>query len=56
MPDYEIRLYHADGSLALVHMSHQETDEEAHDYAKRLLTDLSRYELRRGGKPVDDGR
>ena len=56
MPDYEIRLYHADGSLALVHMSHQETDDEAHDYAKRLLTDVSRYELRRCGKPVDDGR
>lgn len=53
MPDYEIRLYHADGSLALVHMSHQESDEQAHDYAKRLLSDLSRYEIRRGGAKID---
>ncbi|MEI9888553.1 MAG: hypothetical protein WDN08_19040 [Rhizomicrobium sp.] len=54
MPDYEIRLYHADGSLALVHVSHQENDAEAHDYAKRLVNDLARYELRRAGAPPGD--
>ena len=54
MPDYEIRLYRADGTLALVHMSHQENDEDAHDNARRLLTDLSRYELRRMGAAPGD--
>ncbi|HEY0302095.1 MAG TPA: hypothetical protein VGC36_12200 [Rhizomicrobium sp.] len=55
MPDYEIRLYHADGSLALVHVSHQDTDELAHDYAKRLVNDLSRYEIRRSGAVINGG-
>jgi hypothetical protein len=54
MPDYEIRLYHADGSLALVHMSHLDSDDEAHAYAKRLLSDLSRYEISRGGATLKD--
>lgn len=54
MPDYEIRLFHADGSLALVHMSHQESDDEAHAYAKRLLRDLSRYEIRRGDSALTE--
>ena len=53
MPDYEIRLFHADGSLALVHMSHQEDEAQAHDYAKRLLSDLARYEVRPAGGPTD---
>ncbi|MBS0470743.1 MAG: hypothetical protein JSR60_06700 [Proteobacteria bacterium] len=53
MPDYEIRLFHADGSLALVHVSHHENDEEAHSHARRLLSDLARYELHRGGRKLD---
>ena len=52
MPDYEIRLFHADGSLAIVHISHYETDAEAHAHAQRILKDLSRYELRRAGEPM----
>ncbi len=49
MPDYEIRLFHSDGSLALVHVSHHETDAQAHAHAQRILNDLSRYEVRRAG-------
>jgi hypothetical protein len=49
MPDYEIRLYHSDGSLALVHVSHHNTDQEADAHARRITTDLARYEIRRAG-------
>lgn len=55
MPDYEIRLFHADGSLALVHMSHHDSDEAAHDHARRVVSDLSHYEIRRAGAPPNDG-
>jgi len=49
MPDYEIRLYHADGSLAVVHVSYHESDEEAHSHARRLKEDHARYEMHRNG-------
>ena len=49
MPDYEIRFFHADGSLAVVHVSHHHSDEEAHSHARRLKSDHVRYELHRDG-------
>ncbi len=49
MPDYEIRLFHADGTLAVVHVSHHVSDEEAHSQAHRLKGDHARYEIRRPG-------
>jgi len=54
MPDYEIRLYHSDGSLALVHVCHHDADDAAHEHARRLLNDLSRYELRRADRSAAD--
>jgi hypothetical protein len=49
MPDYEIRLFHADGSLVVVHVSHHTSDEEAHSHARRLKGDHVRYEVLRDG-------
>jgi hypothetical protein len=56
MPDYEIRLYHRDGSLALVHVSHHETDEDAHAQARQLREEYLRYELRRDGEVIKETR
>lgn len=53
MPDYEIRLFNSDGTLAMVHVSHHESDEEAHSHARRLKGPYARYELRRSGAPKD---
>ena len=49
MPDYEIRLFHADGTLAIVHVSTHTSDEEAFSQARRLKGDYARFELQRGG-------
>jgi hypothetical protein len=48
MPDYEIRFFHADGALAVVHISTHETDDDAHAHARRIQAEHARYELRRG--------
>lgn len=56
MPDYEIRLFHADGSLALVHVSSHETEQEAATHARILVRDHARYEVRLGGKVVAQDR
>jgi hypothetical protein len=56
MPDYEIRLFHADGTLALVHVSHHDSDDDAVAHAKGLKGDYSRVEVRRGGLPVNQRR
>ena len=56
MPDYEIRLFHADGSLAVVHVSHHESDEEAHSQARRVKSDHARYELHRAGSVMHERR
>ena len=56
MPDYEIRLFHTDGTLAVVHMSHYTSDEEAHSHARRLKGDHARYELQRGGETLRERR
>jgi hypothetical protein len=49
MPDYEIRLFNADGTLAVVHVSHHESDEEARSHARKLTGEHARYEVHRGG-------
>jgi hypothetical protein len=56
MPDYEIRFFHVDGSLAVVHVSHHESDDEAHSHARRLQDDHARYELHRDGTMLREGR
>jgi hypothetical protein len=56
MPDYEIRFFHADGALAVVHMSTHDTDDEAHAHARRIMTDHARYELRRGNGELSTTR
>ncbi len=49
MPDYEIRYYRADGSLALVHITIQPSERHAREYAQRNLSDHTRFELRMNG-------
>lgn len=51
MPDFEIRYYHADGRLALVHICIQKTLEEARRFARANIKDYARFEVRDG-----DGR
>ena len=48
MPDFEIRYYHADGKLAVVHMCIQKTLDEAHEFARINLKDFARFEVRDG--------
>jgi len=48
MPDFEIRYYHADGKLALVHMCIQDTLEDAHEFARLNLKDHAHFEVRNG--------
>jgi len=48
MPDFEIRYYHADGKLALVHMCIQATIEGAREFAQINLKDYARFEVRDG--------
>ncbi|HXC53668.1 MAG TPA: hypothetical protein VNU97_00075 [Rhizomicrobium sp.] len=56
MPDYEIRFFNADGSLAVVHMTSHESDEEAHSHARRLKGGHHRYEIHRGGQMLRERR
>jgi len=56
MPDYEIRLFDADGKLTVVHMSHHNSDEEAVAQARGLLGDHARYEIRCGNRALAIGR
>ena len=51
MPDFEIRYYHADGKLALVHMCIQMSLEDAQEFARVNQKDFARFEVR-----VGDGR
>lgn len=48
MPDFEIRYYHADGKLALVHICIRKTRDEAEEFAQINLKDFARFELRDG--------
>ena len=45
MPDYEIRYYRSDGTLAVVHVTVQPSEEHAHEYAQRNLGDHAHFEL-----------
>jgi hypothetical protein len=48
MPDYEIRYFHADGTLAVIHMSIHNSAQEAAKYARLNLKDHARFEVRAG--------
>ncbi len=52
MPDYEIRLFNGDNSLAVVHISHCHSDEEALSHARRLNGEHARFEIHRDGQRV----
>ncbi|HEX3674900.1 MAG TPA: hypothetical protein VHU87_11555 [Rhizomicrobium sp.] len=55
MPDYEIRYFHADGSLAIVHISAHASHEDARAHAKSNLGDHAHFEVRDGsGAPLSD--
>lgn len=46
MPNYEIRYFNADGSLALIHMTTQPTQEDADAHARENQGTHARYEIR----------
>jgi hypothetical protein len=53
MPDYEVRYFHADGTLAIVHMVSHASEDDAHEHARRNQKDHARFELRAGdGSPL----
>jgi hypothetical protein len=45
MPDYEIRYYRNDGTLAVVHVTAQPSERHAHEYARRNLGEHAHFEL-----------
>ena len=49
MPDFEIRYFNADGSLAIVHVTSHDTMEEAELHAKRNQKDYAHFEVQRVG-------
>ena len=49
MPDFEIRYFHIDGSLAIVHITSLETAAEAKEHAKHHQQDYSHFEVREIG-------
>ncbi|MGH6872738.1 MAG: hypothetical protein ACREHE_14650 [Rhizomicrobium sp.] len=54
MPDFEIRYFHADGSLALVHVTAAPTDEDALKHARLHQQHYNRFEVRRAdGSTLD---
>ncbi len=53
MPDFEIRYFNADGSLALIRLSTHASANEAHDHAQLHLQDFAHFEVRAGdGSPL----
>jgi hypothetical protein len=53
MPDFEIRYYHADGKLAVVHMCIHKTIESAKEFARINLKDYAHFEVRAAsGNPI----
>jgi hypothetical protein len=46
MPDFEVRYYHADGNLAVVHMCIHKTIESAKEFARINLKDYAHFEVR----------
>lgn len=45
MPDFEIRYFHADGSLALIHVTAHETRAEAENLARLNQDSHHRFEV-----------
>jgi len=45
VPDYEIRYFHDDGSLALIHVTAHETRAEAENLAELNLHPHARFEV-----------
>ncbi len=45
MPDFEIRYFRANGTLAVVHVTSHETIEEAELCARDHLDDYARFEI-----------
>ncbi|MGN6150300.1 MAG: hypothetical protein ACTHPD_17340 [Rhizomicrobium sp.] len=45
MPDFEIRYYHADGKLAVVHMCACATIDDAHILAEANIGEHARFEI-----------
>jgi len=56
LPDYEIRLFNTDGTLAIVHVSHCHSDEEALSHARRLNGEHSQFEIHRDGLRIEERR
>ena len=46
MPDYEIRYFHANGSLALIQVTVQPSERHAREHAQRHQGDHARFDLR----------
>lgn len=46
MPDFEIRYFRTDGTLAIVHVTSHETIEEAELHARHHADDHARFEVR----------
>ena len=53
--DYEIRYFHADGSLGLIRMTIQPNDEAAADYAREAQGDFARFEIKSGRRALATG-
>lgn len=49
MPDFEIRYFHIDGSLAIVHITSRDTAVEAEEHAKHHQQDYAHFEVREIG-------
>jgi hypothetical protein len=49
MPDFEIRYFHLDGSLAIVHITSLATAIEAEAHAKHHQQEYARFEVREVG-------
>ena len=46
MPDFEIRYYRADGSLALIQITVQPSERHAREHAQRNQGDHARFDMR----------
>jgi hypothetical protein len=45
LPDFEIRYFHADGTLAIVHITACESQDDAEQHARLHLGDNARFEV-----------
>jgi hypothetical protein len=49
VPDFEIRYFHADGTLAVVHVTSHPTFTDAEEHARRHRHPHDRFEVREAG-------